>query len=188
MIDRRSEVADLIEAERCRLEHIEEKDIVRMIAAHIRILEAQKRRIEAALDALVEQDAPIANACRLMRSVKGVGPMTPLALLAYLPEIGTVSRETMAALAGLAPFDRDSGMSTGRRHVAAGRAQARRALYMPATVAIRHNAHLKAMFDRLVARGRPFKAAITAVMRKLLVILNAVVASGQPCRMPAAAR
>jgi len=188
LIDRRSQVCDLIEAERCRLEHVEEKDIERMIAAHIRTLEMQKRRIEASLDELAESDATFAKACRLMRSVKGVGTMTPLALLAYLPEIGAVSRETIAALAGLAPFDRDSGTSTGRRHVAAGRAPARQALYMPATVAIRHNAHLKALFDRLIARGRPFKAAITAVMRKLLVILNAVVASGRPCHMAGAAR
>jgi transposase len=188
LMDRRDEVGDLIEAERCRLEHVGEADIKRMITAHIRALETQKRQLEKALAALVDADERLARASTLMRSVKGVGTLTPFALLAYLPEIGTVSRETIAALAGLAPFDRDSGSATGRRHVAAGRAQARRALYMPATVAIRHNVHLKAMFERLIARGRPFKAAITAVMRKLLVILNAVVASGQPCQLRNAAR
>ncbi len=188
LIDRRNELAEMIEAERCRLGHVEETDIARSIAAHISDLEEQKRQVETALERLAESDATFANACRLMRSVKGIGTMTPLALLAYLPELGSVPRETIAALAGLAPYDRDSGTSKGRRHIAAGRSEARRALYMPATVAIRHNAHLKAMFERIVARGRPYKAAIAAVMRKLLVILNAVVASGEPCRMANAAR
>lgn len=118
----------------------------------------------------------------LMQLVKGVGPITAATVLAYLPEIGTVSRGTIAALAGLAPFDDDSGTKKGPRHIWGGRAEVRTGLYMAAMVAVRHNKHLRDLAERVRARGKPFKVAITAVMRKLLVMLNAIVASGKPCK------
>lgn len=188
LVDRRAEIIDQIETERARLEHLRQPDLRRMLEAHIRFLDRQKEEIDQALDELVDQDDRFRTASRLMQTVKGIGRLTPLALLAYLPQIGTVCRQTIAALAGLAPFDRDSGMLKGQRHIFAGRSQARTALYMPAIVAARHNPHLKDLFDRITAKGNPFKKAITAVMRKLLVILNAIVATGQPCRMQNAAR
>ncbi len=117
-----------------------------------------------------------------MRSLKGVGPHTTAAILAYLPEIGSISKATAAAIAGLAPIANDSGQLTGRRRIGGGRADLRSSLYMAALVARQRNPAIRAFADSLKARGKPSKLVLVAVMRKLIVILNAIVASGQPGR------
>ncbi len=98
--------------------------------------------------------------------------MTATTLLAELPELGTLSRNESAALAGLAPYNCDSGEHRGRRTIRGGRVKVRRVLYMAALVAARHNPILKAFYDRLVAAGKPKKVALVALMRKLIVLLN----------------
>ena len=178
----------MLEAETARIEHVRSKAVIGDMKAHVRQLEKRVADMEMRINALVEATERFAINAALMRSVKGVGPLTAAAVLAYLPEIGTIARGTVAALAGLAPYDNQSGAFDGRRHIAGGRAGLRKALYMAARVAARCNAHLADLARRIKARGREDKVAITAVMRKLLVILNAVVASGQPCRMVAARR
>jgi transposase len=117
-----------------------------------------------------------------MRSVTGVGPQTAAAILAYMPEIGTLSKAEVASLAGLAPHANDSGSLSAPRHIAGGRATLRSSLYMAALVATSFNPKLKLFAHALRARGKPNKLILTAIMRKLIVILNAVVASGQPAR------
>jgi transposase len=183
LMGRRTELRQTKEAEQARLEHVRSTLVRETIRDHIRALERQIDKIAARIDALIGAHARLQRAAELMQSVKGVGRLTAAAVLAYLPEIGTLSRATIAALAGLAPFDADSGKHKGPRHILGGRAEVRAALYMAAVVAMRCNPHLRAMAQRLQARGKPFKVAVTAVMRKLLVILNAIVASGEPCRM-----
>ena len=183
LVARRDELQDAKEAEEARLQHVASKVVVDSIRVSIKSLAKLLAKIEARLDALMSEDESFAHKARLMRSVKGVGPITAAKVLAYLPEIGTVSRGTIAALAGLAPFDDDSGKHHGKRHIAGGRAEARAGLYMAAKVAMTHNAHLRELGARIEAKGNPFKVAVTAVMRKLLVILNAIVASGKPCKM-----
>ena len=115
----------------------------------------------------------------LLRSVSGVGEQLSLSLLAYLPELGTLDRKQIAALVGVAPFNRDSGPHRGRRSVWGGGTRVRAALYMGALVASRYNPVLRAFYQRLLAAGKPKKLALTACMRKLLTILNAMVKSGQ---------
>ena len=110
-----------------------------------------------------------------MKSVPGVGPVTAASLLAELPELGRLNRQEIAALAGLAPFNRDSGKFHGRRSIWGGRANVRKSLYMAALTARRCNPVIQAFAQRLEATGKPFKVVITACMRKLLVILNAIV-------------
>lgn len=188
LVARRTELRQAKEAEEARLEHVGSTLVVDSLRAHIRTLAALIAKIEKRLDALMAEDEQLARNTELMQSVKGVGPITAATMLAHLPEIGTVSRGTIAALAGLAPFDNDSGTKKGRRHIWGGRAEVRTGLYMAAMVAIRHNRHLRELAERVTARGNPFKVAITAVMRKLLVMLNAIVASGQPCKMANATR
>lgn len=188
LVARRSELRQAKEAEEARVEHVTAKLVADSLRAHIRVLDKLLARIERRIEALMQEDEEFSRKGRLMQSVKGVGPITAATVLAYLPEIGTVSRGTIAALAGLAPFDDDSGESQGRRHIFGGRAEARAGLYMAAKVAMRWNAHLAALAGRIEASGKPFKVQVTAVMRKLLVILNAVLASGMPCRMAAAGR
>jgi transposase len=107
-----------------------------------------------------------------------VGEVTSFTLLAELPELGTLSRQKIAALAGLAPFNRDSGRFRDRRLIFGGQADARSVLYMAALSGIRYNPVLKAFYERLVAKGKLFKVAITACMGKLLTILNAIARDG----------
>ena len=110
-----------------------------------------------------------------MQSVKGVGPVLSTTLLADLPELGTLNRKKIAALVGVAPFNRDSGTMRGKRTVWGGRAQVRAALYMGTLAATRHNPVIKAFYTRLLAAGKAKKVALTACMRKLLTILNAMI-------------
>ncbi len=113
----------------------------------------------------------------LLRSLKGIGPLTSGTLMACLPELGQLDRRCIAALVGVAPFNRDSGAFRGRRAIWGGRAQVRRMLYMAAIAAIRSNPVIRPFYERLVARGKPHKVAVVACMRKMLTILNAMMRS-----------
>ncbi len=116
----------------------------------------------------------------LLTSVPGVGPTTARTLIAELPELGTLTRKEIAALAGLCPFTRQSGQWRGKAFIAGGRASVRAALFVAAMVAARFNPILKTFYDRLAAAGKPKKAALVAVARKLLTILNAIVPDQKP--------
>jgi transposase len=120
----------------------------------------------------------------LLASVPGVGKVTVVTLLGLLPELGQLDRRAVAALVGVAPFARDSGLMKGRRTIWGGRAPVRAVLYMTALVAVRHNPALRAFYQRLVAAGKAKKLALTAAMRKLLVTLNAILRDRQPWRAP----
>ena len=122
----------------------------------------------------------------LLTSVKGIGKVTMMTLVADLPELGTLSRQQIAALAGVAPINRDSGAYRGQRRVWGGRAPVRAALYMAALVASRHNPVIRAFYQRLVAAGKPKKVALVACMRKLLTILNAMLKHKTPWQSPLA--
>jgi transposase len=118
----------------------------------------------------------------LLKAVPGIGPVTRATLLALLPELGRLNRKEIAALAGLAPFNRDSGQYRGERMIWGGRAQVRRVLYMAAVSGLRCNPVLRDFYDRLRANGKPAKVALVACMRKLLTILNAMVKNNSPWR------
>ena len=118
----------------------------------------------------------------LLRTVPGVGKQLSVTLLAYLPELGTLDRRQIAALVGVAPYNRDSGAFRGKRTVWGGRARVRAALYMGALVATRFNPSIRDFYQRLLAAGKPKKLALTACMRKLLTILNSMLKSGSPWR------
>jgi Transposase IS116/IS110/IS902 family len=120
----------------------------------------------------------------LLRSVPGVGKVLSTTLLAHLPELGALNRKQVAALAGLAPFNRDSGSLRGSRCIWGGRAQVRRVLYMAVVAAVRSNPVIKNFYTQLRARGKYPKSALTACMRKLLVILNAMLHNKTPWQTP----
>ena len=136
--------------------------------------------LDADLDDVIRATPAWREAEDLLKSVPGVGDITARVLIATLPELGTLDRKKIAALVGVAPFNRDSGGLRGKRAVWGGRATVRRALYMAALVASRHNPTLKGFHQRLVAFGKPAKVAIVAVMRKLLTILNAIIRDRKP--------
>ncbi|MGH6914964.1 MAG: transposase, partial [Geminicoccales bacterium] len=124
---------------------------------------------------------------RLLGSVPGVGKVTIATLIGLLPELGRLDRKAAAALVGVAPFARDSGLMRGRRTIWGGRHQVRSVLYMATLVAVRHNVALRAFYQRLVASGKAKKLALVAAMRKLVVILNALLRDATPWRAPQSA-
>jgi transposase len=145
------------------------------LQAPITWLECELQALDQDLDGTLRH-SPVWRAKEdLLRSVPGVGPQLTRTLLAHLPELGALDRERLAALVGVAPFNRDSGTLRGKRTVWGGRARVRAALYMAALVASRHNPVIRAFYQQLCVRGKPKKVALTACLRKLLTILNAIV-------------
>jgi transposase len=161
--------------------------------AHIRSLALLKAQCVERLGQIAAQIKAIDNACRAMlkchptlrqrfvilTSIRGIGPVTAFALLAQMPELGGLDAKQAASLAGLAPMTRQSGAWQGKSFIQGGRKAARDALYMPALVAIRFNAPLKAKYEAMIAAGKPAKVAIVTVMRKLLVLANALLRDGR---------
>lgn len=184
---RRAELQDMIIAETNRLEHVRHTSVLKGLRAHIAMLKAALRAIEVEIAELVPTTDSLKQKVGLMRTVKGVGLITATTLLAYLPDIGHLSKGQVARRTGLAPINNDSGKTRAPRHVEPGRREIRRCLYMAAVVAARFNPTLRDFAARLKAKGYPFKYVITAVMRKLVVILNAVLRTNQPCKTAQAA-
>lgn len=154
---------------------------------HIAWLETELDEAERQLAAAVRASPAWREKDELLQSVPGIGPVASQTLLAALPELGTLPGRQLAALVGLAPFNDDSGMRQGMRHVRGGRAVVRRALYLSALVAVRHNPVFRVFRERLAARGKRPKVILTAVARRLLVIANAILRSGQPWQAELAA-
>ena len=154
------------------------------IEAHIAWLKQERERIEDELQASIQDHPHWRAQDQLLQSVPGVGPQISRTLLAQLPELGHIDRRQVAALVGVAPFNRDSGQWRGRRSIWGGRATVRAALYMGALTATRHNPVIAEYYQRLLDRGKPKKVALTACMRKLLVILNAILKNNTPWQAP----
>jgi transposase len=180
VLDRRRQVVAMRVAEENRLRRASPGAVRGDIEAHIAYLRGQAERLDAAAAEALEADAELKAADELMRTVPGVGEQTSRALLGALPELGALDRKRVAALAGLAPRARDSGESRGRRAIGGGRREVRTALYLAAPSASRYNPPLRAFYARLVAAGKAKKAALTAVARKLLTIVNAMIRDGRP--------
>lgn len=178
---RRDEISTMLIAETNRLEHAHHPSVRRGLTAHIRSLRASLTELDREITELLRTEA-LAQKARLMQSVIGVGLQTAASCLAYMPELGNLTKAEAAALAGLAPIARDSGKTSAPRHISHGRSPICRSLYMAAVVAIRHNPVIAAFAQRLRHAGKPFKLLITAVMRKLIVILNAILAEERPWR------
>ena len=152
------------------------------IEAHLAWLEHERSELEEELRQTLQRSPVWRERDQLLRSVPGVGEQLSLTLLAQLPELGTLDRRAIAALVGLAPFNRDSGRLRGRRTIWGARARVRAVLYMGALNASRFNPLIRACYQRLLAAGKPKKLALTACMRKLLVILNAMLKHHTPWR------
>ena len=170
---RRHQVMSMLVSERNRLS-VAVPAVRPRIEAHIEWLQGELDDLDKDLRQTLRQSPVWREKDDLLRSVPGVGPQVSLTLLAYLPELGTLNRKQIAALVGVAPFNRDSGTLRGRRTVWGGRARVRASLYMGALVASRYNPVISAFYQRLLAAGKPKKLALTACMRKLLVILNSM--------------
>jgi transposase len=185
LLARRRQLLEMLTAERNRL-GTAVPAVRRSLTAHIRWLERQLGDVDRDLDAAVKA-SPLWRAKEdLLRSVPGIGRVVSRTLIANLPELGQLDRKRIAALVGVAPLARDSGTLRGRRLVWGGRAPVRAVLYMGALVASRRNPVIRAFYARLVAAGKPKKVALTACMRKLLTIANAIMRTHTPWTAPAA--
>ena len=184
LVARRRQLIDLKTQESNRWDTTQAKAARKSIQAVINTLEAEIRGIEKVIEALLESDDDWQNKIQLIQSVPGLGSVTATTVVADVPEIGKLNRQQISALIGLAPFNRDSGSTKGKRAIAGGRKSVRCVLYMAALAARRFNPVIKAFADRLAQHGKPFKVIITACMRKLLVILNSIVKSGRPWMAP----
>ncbi|QXQ04885.1 transposase [Sphingosinicellaceae bacterium] len=151
----------------------------RHAAQRLAQIDRQIAAIDAELKASLSREPDLATRFEVLVSIPGIGETTAIAMLIEMPELGTLDSKQVASLAGLAPIARDSGQHRGKRHIRGGRAQLRHALYMPALVATRFNADMKAKYKALVAAGKPPKVAITAVMRKLVILANSLLKTGR---------
>ena len=182
MAARRHQVMTMLVSEKNRLSAATTVAVRPRIEAHIAWLERELDELDEGLRQTLRQSPVWREKDDLLRTVPGVGEQLSLTLLAYLPELGTLDRRQIAALVGVAPFNRDSGTLRGKRTVWGGRARVRAALYMGALVASRFNPVIQDFYQRLLAAGKPKKLALTACMRKLLVILNSMLKHGSPWR------
>lgn len=176
---RRHQLVEMLTAEKNRSKQARGA-IRREVAAHIKFLERQIKNVDGDLRRLMAESPAWQLQDDLLQSVPGIGAITAAILMAELPELGSLSGKQVSSLAGLAPFNRDSGKWKGQRHITGGRWRVRCALYMATLTARQWNPVIRALFERLIATGKPYKVAMTACMRKLLTILNAIVKSAQP--------
>ncbi len=172
LVTRRAQLIDSEVAESNRSAHYLDPLVRRQAKTYLRFLRRQIEQCESAIAQLIEKDQSIKQHSARLQQVPGVGAITAATLLADMPELGTLSDETAAALAGVAPYNNDSGPFRGQRRIRGGRASVRRALYMAALSAVRHDLILKGFYQRLRAAGKKPLVALVAVMRKLIILLN----------------
>ena len=172
LVTRRVQLLELRVAEAQRAGTCADPGLCKLFTPWLAQVAKQIAKVEALIESLLKAQARLADQVQRLDDIMGVGRLTAVMVLATLPELGTLNRRQAAALAGLCPYNRDSGQWAGKRCISGGRAEVRRALYMAALSASRSNHLLKAFYDRLIVAGKPAKVALTAVMRKLIVLMN----------------
>ena len=180
LVARRRQIVEMIGAERQREKRVTVPHLRKSITRLLKALEKELTGLNTDIDDAVRGSPAWRDKENLLASVPGVGPIIARTLIAELPELGQLGRRQIAALAGLAPFTRQSGQWRGRSFIGGGRTAVRTVLFMGAMVAKQHNPTLKAFFDRLVTAGKPKMVALVAVARKLLTILNAILRDNRP--------
>lgn len=180
LVARRRQIVEMAASERQRRARARNGKVRKSLDRHIALLERELADLDKEIGALVRASPIWRETENLLASVPGIGPATARILIAELPELGTLTRREIASLAGLAPFTRQSGAWKGKTMIAGGRTNVRSALFICALVASRHNHVLAAFYRRLLEAGKPKMVALTAVARKLLTILNAIIRDRQP--------
>lgn len=179
LVARRDQLVKMRVTEKNRIDHAGDKTIGRSIREVIKTLDKQIARVEKEIDDLIDNMPELKRKAEIIQSVTGIGKTTTAMLITEMPELGHCNRGQIAALAGTAPMNRDSGKFRGKRMTGGGRHRVRRGLFMAVLVAIRYNEKLRKFYLRLLENGKAKMTAIVAVMRKMLVILNAMVRKNQ---------
>lgn len=175
LVGRRGQLVEMLTAEKNRRGSAATATVREEIKEHIDWLEERIAELDEQLQARLKNSTLWQFKDDILQSVPGIGPVVSISMLAELPELGTLNRQQISKLVGVAPLNRDSGQQRGTRHIYGGRAHVRSLLYMAALTATRYNPVIKEFYQRLLAKNKPFKVAITACMRKLLVIINVMV-------------
>ena len=175
LVARKEQLIQMRTAETNRLHRTTQKTIQKSIEKVIETFNKQIDAIDARIKEMIDANPDWSEKDKILQSVPGVGPKTSQMLISALPELGTINRQEIATLVGVAPFCDDSGKRSGARHIKGGRANVRSALYMATLCAVRYNKTFKKFFDKLIAEGKKFKVALVAAMRKLITILNVMV-------------
>jgi transposase len=183
LIVRREQLVDIRSAEGNRLGTCHESTKAD-IREHLDWLERQINILDDEIQQLVKSSETWTKQIELLKTIPGVGFVTAVTMTANMPELGELNRQKIAALAGLAPYNRDSGRKRGKRRIFGGRQSVRRVLYMAALSASKHNPVIKKFYERLIGKGKPFKVAITACMRKIITIMNVMVKNQTAWRCP----
>jgi transposase len=186
LASRRDQLKHMIHAEACRLGTTRMDELRQAITAHLEALRAQDKQVHRMMLDLVRQRADLQRDQRLLKTIKGIGIKSALCLLASVPELGRIDNKAAAALIGVAPFVRKSGTMIAPARIYGGRAPVRSIVYMAAVTASIHNPVLRPFYERLIAKGKPPKVALIAVLRRLIVFANAVLRSGEPWKGAAA--
>ncbi len=180
VVQRRRQLVDMLQMERCRLRQTADPAMRKSIKGLVRILETQIKNAERRMRQLMEDVPALKQAVTRLCEIKGIGMISALSLLAFMPELGSLNRAQAAALAGVAPFNRDSGTFRGRRIIWGGRAAVRATLYMVALVASRRNPLFSEFYQQLRKRGKQAKVALVAVMRKMIIYINSIMKEELP--------
>lgn len=186
LIKYRRKLNEELHRERMNLEHLIPKSLERIVKSRMKSIQKQAEKITAMMLALKEKSPALNEAVKILTETKGVGDNSALSLLVAMPELGKISNKQAASLAGIAPFNRDSGKMRGQRTIFGGRKEVRKALYMAALVGSRYNSILAEFYQRLLSKGKPKKLALIAVMRKLLSYLNSLMKRYLQTQTPAA--
>lgn len=184
LVQRRRQLLDLMNQEQNRIQQTVDRDIRKSIETVLGSLKKQLKAIDTQIETAVQTDELNVRKIEILKSVKGIGPVTVSTFVAELPELGQLNRQEIAKLVGVAPINNDSGKSIGKRKTVGGRSTVRTVLYMATLTATRWNTTIRSFYQRLLATGKPKQVALTAAMRKLLTIVNALVKSNQLWRVP----
>jgi transposase len=182
LVHRRRQLTDMLVAEKNRLQRADSSRVKNSINESIRFIKKQLRELDEQIKTSIRNSPAWREKDDLLQSMPGIGSTTSQILMASLPELGRLNRRQIASLVGVAPMNRDSGAFRGKRMIAGGRKSVRNALYMAALVACKHNPEIKTFYLRLTSSGKNKKVAITACMRKMIVILNTMMKYQQPYR------
>ena len=179
LVARRNQLIEIRTAENNRMEHAADNVIARSIKAVIKAIEKEIEKVEKQISDHIDQMPELKRNTELLKSVPGIGDTTASMLVVELPELGKANKKQIAALVGLAPMNRDSGMFQGKRMTGGGRRNIRARLFMPTLVAIKHNPVIRKFYLNLIEKGKAKMTAVVAAMRKLLVILNTMIRNNQ---------
>lgn len=183
LVNRKNDLIKFLGAEKTRLQHPSHASHASSIKRFIKMLEKEIARLDQEIAGVIQSDKDLNQKSKILESIPGIGKASAAGLLSFVPELGTISNSKIAALVGLCPYDNSSGSYQGKKFIKGGRATPRTMLYMCALTTIRHNLVLKHFYDRLREKQKPFKVAIVAVMRKMIILANSLLKKGELCRV-----